>query len=39
VNALGVDEPPAGVFDAIAYIEKLRQSRDLSQMPVGHAWS
>ena len=36
VNALGVDEPPAGVFDAIAYIEKLRQSRDLSQMPVGH---
>lgn len=36
VNALGVDEPPAGVFDAIAYIEKLRQARDLSQMPVGH---
>lgn len=36
VNALGVDEPPVGVFDAIAYIEKLRQARDLSQMPVGH---
>ena len=36
VNALGVDEPPVGVFDAIAYIEKLRQARDLSQIPVGH---
>jgi len=36
VNALGVDEPPVGVFDAIAYIEKLRQARDLSQMPVGN---
>lgn len=36
VNALNVSEPPAGVFDAITYIEKLRQTRDLSQMPVGH---
>ena len=37
VNALGVDEPPAGVFDAIAYIEKLRQALDLSELPVGHS--
>ncbi len=37
VNALGVDEPPlAGVFDAIAYIDKLRQTADLSELPVGH---
>jgi len=37
VNALGIDEAAlSGVFDAIAYIEKLRQARDLSQMPVGH---
>ncbi|HKQ23731.1 MAG TPA: NAD(P)-dependent oxidoreductase [Burkholderiales bacterium] len=35
VNALGVGEPTTGVFDAIAYIEKLRQAPDLSQMPVG----
>ena len=38
VNALGVDEPPlAGVFDAIDYIEKLRQARDLSELPVGRS--
>jgi glutamate synthase (NADPH/NADH) small chain len=37
VNALGVDEPPpAGVFDAVAYIEKLRQAPDLSELSVGH---
>jgi glutamate synthase (NADPH/NADH) small chain len=36
VNALGVDAPPLdGVHDAIAYIERLRQTRDLSTLPVG----
>lgn len=36
VNALGVgDMPLSGVFDAIAYIEKLRQTRDMSELPVG----
>jgi glutamate synthase (NADPH/NADH) small chain len=36
VNALGVEEPPlAGVHDAIAYIERLRQANDLSALPVG----
>lgn len=36
VNALGVDEPALdGVHDAIAYIERLRQTRDLSALPVG----
>lgn len=36
VNALGIDEPAlAGVYDAIAYIESLRQTRDLSTLPVG----
>jgi glutamate synthase (NADPH/NADH) small chain len=36
VNALGIDEPAlAGVYDAIAYIESLRQARDLSTLPVG----
>ena len=38
VNALGIDEPKlAGVFDAIGYIEKLRQARDLSELPVGRS--
>ena len=36
VNALGIEEPPlTGVHDAIAYIERLRQTRDLSTLPVG----
>jgi glutamate synthase (NADPH/NADH) small chain len=36
VNALGIDEPVLeGVFDAIAYIERLRQTSDLSTLPVG----
>lgn len=36
VNALGIDEPNiAGVFDATGYIEKIRQSRNLSELPVG----
>jgi glutamate synthase (NADPH/NADH) small chain len=36
VNALGIEAPsPAGVEDAIAYIELLRQTRDLSTLPVG----
>jgi dihydropyrimidine dehydrogenase (NAD+) subunit PreT len=38
VNALGIDEPElGGVFDAIAYIENLRQARDLSELPVGRS--
>jgi len=38
VNALGIDEPAlTGVFDAIAYIEKLRQARNLSELPVGRS--
>jgi len=36
VNSLGIDaDNPAGVYDAIEYIETLRQSRDLSGLPVG----
>jgi glutamate synthase (NADPH/NADH) small chain len=36
VNALGVDELPlTGVHDAVAYIERLRQTRDLATLPVG----
>src|SRR5690349_18742976 len=36
VNALGIDEPQLpGVQDAIAYIEALRQTSDLSALPVG----
>jgi len=38
VNASGIDEPKlAGVFDAIGYIEMLRQADDLSQLPVGRS--
>ena len=38
VNALGIDEPAlTGVFDAIAYIEKLRQTRNLGELPVGRS--
>jgi glutamate synthase (NADPH/NADH) small chain len=36
VNALGIEAPAlSGVEDAIAYIESLRQTRDLSTLPVG----
>jgi dihydropyrimidine dehydrogenase (NAD+) subunit PreT len=35
VNALGVAEVPAGVFDAIAYIEKLRQALGHSVVVIG----
>ncbi len=36
VNALGLaDEDVAGVADAVAYIADLRQSHDLSTLPVG----
>jgi glutamate synthase (NADPH/NADH) small chain len=36
VNALGIDAPAlTGVFDAVAYIEQLRQAGDLSKLPVG----
>ncbi len=36
VNALGLDgEDIPGVFDAVRYIEDLRQSEDLSSLPVG----
>jgi glutamate synthase (NADPH/NADH) small chain len=36
VNSLGIDEPAVtGVLDAVAYIERLRQARDLSALPVG----
>jgi glutamate synthase (NADPH/NADH) small chain len=36
VNPLGIDEAAlTGVHDAIAYIERLRQTRDLSTLPVG----
>ncbi|HTT41007.1 MAG TPA: NAD(P)-dependent oxidoreductase [Burkholderiales bacterium] len=36
VNSLGVDERGlSGVHDAVTYIEKLRQSPDLSTLPVG----
>lgn len=36
VNALGVaDEGVPGVYDAVRYIEELRQTRDLSSLPVG----
>src|SRR5690348_12481614 len=36
MNALGIDEPQLpGVQDAIAYIETLRQTSDLSALPVG----
>lgn len=38
VNALGIDGAQlAGVQDAIAYIEKLRQTRDLSSLSVGRS--
>lgn len=38
VNGLGIDEGGiAGVFDAIAYIETLRQAKDLSTLPVGRS--
>jgi len=38
VNALGVDEQQlSGVLDAIGYIEKLRQTRHLSDLPVGRS--
>jgi dihydropyrimidine dehydrogenase (NAD+) subunit PreT len=38
VNALGIEQPViTGVFDAIAYIEKLRQTQDLSTLPVGRS--
>ncbi len=38
VNALGIDEPAfTGAFDAIAYIEKLRQMRNLGELPVGRS--
>jgi glutamate synthase (NADPH/NADH) small chain len=38
VNALGIDDPElGGVFDAIAYIEKLRQARNLGELPVGRS--
>jgi glutamate synthase (NADPH/NADH) small chain len=36
VNALGLDQPDIeGVHDAVAYIERLRQTADLSTLPVG----
>ena len=36
VNGLGIDEDKvAGVFDAIGYIETLRQAKDLAALPVG----
>lgn len=36
VNALGLaDEGVPGVFDAVRYIETLRQTSDLSSLPVG----
>ena len=36
VNALGLDgENVPGVFDAVRYIEDLRQASDLSSLPVG----
>jgi glutamate synthase (NADPH/NADH) small chain len=38
VNALGIDVPAlTGVFDAITYIETLRQTSDLSDLPVGRS--
>ena len=38
VNALGLeDEQIEGVYDAVAYIAKLRQTRDLSTLPVGRS--
>ena len=36
VNSLGVDEGElSGVYDAVKYIETLRQAKDLSRLPVG----
>lgn len=36
VNALGLEESKiSGVFDAVTYIAKLRQTKDLSTLPVG----
>ena len=36
VNALGArDEDARGIADAVAYIEELRQAKDLSKLPVG----
>jgi glutamate synthase (NADPH/NADH) small chain len=36
VNALGAkDEDARGIEDAVAYIEELRQAKDLSKLPVG----
>jgi glutamate synthase (NADPH/NADH) small chain len=36
VNELDIDTPTLeGVFDAIAYIERLRQTEDLATLPVG----
>jgi glutamate synthase (NADPH/NADH) small chain len=36
VNGLGIEEGAvSGVFDAIGYIETLRQARDLAALPVG----
>jgi glutamate synthase (NADPH/NADH) small chain len=38
VNALGIDAPAlSGVFDAVAYIERLRQASDLAALPVGRS--
>ncbi len=36
VNELGIDAPPlAGVEDAVAFIEALRQTPDLTTLPIG----
>ena len=36
VNSLGLEpEAQSGVYDAVEYIERLRQSNDLSTLPVG----
>ncbi len=35
VNALGLADEPEGVLDAVDYIAKLRQSDDLTTLPVG----
>jgi glutamate synthase (NADPH/NADH) small chain len=35
VNALGIREDVAGVMNAIDYIARLRQARDMSKLPVG----
>jgi len=38
VNALGIEQPAlSGVFDAVAYIEQLRQAADLATLPVGRS--